>query len=82
MIKVTIRDGRVGRDPATVTPDGHGPILETRDCAQPVDENDRLTLRDGTEVLVIGVDDHIYPGRSGSRPPISATCYSHSPKYG
>jgi len=64
MIKVTIRDGRVGRDPATVTPDGHGPILETRDCAQPVDENDRLTLRDGTEVLVIGVDDHIYPGRS------------------
>jgi len=61
---VTIRDARVGRDPAQVTPKGRGPILETRDCAEPVDINDRLTLSDGTEVVVIGVDDDIRPGDS------------------
>jgi hypothetical protein len=58
-IKVTIRDGRAGRDPAQVTPEGHGPVLETRECAQPVDIGDRLTLSDGTEVVVIGVDERI-----------------------
>jgi hypothetical protein len=60
-IKVTIRDGRVGRDPAQITPGGHGPVLETRECAQPVDVDDRLTLSDGTEAAVIGVDDHLRP---------------------
>ena len=58
---MTIHDGRVGRDPAGVTAEGHGAVLETRDCAVPVEVDDRLTLRDGTEVIVIGVDDHIRP---------------------
>jgi hypothetical protein len=60
-IKVTIRDGRVGRDPAQVTADGHGAILETRDCVQPIEVDDRLTLSDGTEVVVVGVDESLRP---------------------
>ena len=59
--KVTIR---VGRNPAQVAPEGNGPVLEKRECAQPVDVGDRLTLSDGTEVVVIGVVDNIRPGES------------------
>lgn len=61
-IKVTIRDGRVGRDPAQVTPEGHGPVLETRDCARPIEVDDRLMLSDGTEVVAVGVDELLRPG--------------------
>jgi hypothetical protein len=62
-IRVTIRDGRVGREDgaAGVTPEGHGAILETRDCGEPFRLNDRLTLSDGTEVVAIGVDNHLRP---------------------
>jgi hypothetical protein len=56
------RDGRVGRDPAQVTPEGHSPILETRDCAQPIEVDDRLMRSDGTEVVVVGVDELLRPG--------------------
>jgi hypothetical protein len=58
-IRATIRDGRAGRDPAQVTSEGHGPVLETRECARPFDIGDRLTLSDGTEVVVIGADERI-----------------------
>ena len=62
-IKMTIRDGRVGREggPTGVTPEGHGAILETRDWVEPAYVDDRMTLSDGTEVVVIGVDNHIRP---------------------
>jgi len=61
--KVTIRDGRVGRvgGEAGVTPEGHGEVLEVRDNPEPFYVGDRLTLSDGTEVVAIGVDNHIRP---------------------
>lgn len=60
-VRATIRDGRVGREggPAGITPEGHGEILETREWVEPFYLNDRLTLSDGTEVTVIGVDNCI-----------------------
>jgi len=57
-IKVTIRDGRPGR---AGTGDGPGEILEERDSAEPFTVGDKLTLEDGTEVVAIGVDNHIRP---------------------
>jgi hypothetical protein len=59
-VRATIPDGRVGREggPAGVTPKGHG---ETREWVEPFYLKDRLTLSDGTEVEVIGVDNSIRP---------------------
>lgn len=60
-VRAIIRDGRVGREggPAGVTPEGLGAILETREWVEPSYVGDRLTLSDGTEVAVIGVDNRV-----------------------
>jgi hypothetical protein len=62
VIEVTVHDGRVGRDPARVTPEGHGEILQTFQSDHPIDTGDVLTLDDGTQVRVIGVTDSLAPG--------------------
>ena len=48
-----VRDGRIGRDPALVTEDG-GEILMEFDADHRVEVGERLTLPDGTDVVVIG----------------------------
>lgn len=59
-IKVTVRDGRAGRDPAQLTPDGQGAILAEFDKDLPTfDEGDRLILPDGSPVMVIGSTERI-----------------------
>lgn len=60
-VRATIRDGRVGREggSAGVTPEGHGIVLGTREWVEPFYVGDRLMLSDGTEVVAIGVDNHI-----------------------
>jgi hypothetical protein len=62
VIEVTVHDGRVGRDPARVTPEGHGEILQTFQSDHPIDIGDVLTLDDGTQVRVIGVTESLGPG--------------------
>lgn len=59
MIQVTVRDGRMGRDPALVDENGHGQILKTVTMTEPVEEGQILTLSDGTEVKVIGYEEKI-----------------------
>jgi hypothetical protein len=60
-IKVTVRDGRIGRDPNLVT-DGGGEILMQYETDRPVAIGDRLTLPSGSDIAVIGIDDDIVPG--------------------
>jgi len=62
VIEVTVHDGRVGRDPARVTSQGHGEILQTFQSDHPIEVGDILTLDDGTRVQVIGVTDELAPG--------------------
>jgi hypothetical protein len=61
-IKLTVRDGRAGRDPAQVTPDG-GEILAAFEHNSTFDEGDRLILPDGSPVMVIGSTERIYRDR-------------------
>jgi|HubBroStandDraft_6_1064221.scaffolds.fasta_scaffold1085503_2 hypothetical protein len=65
-IQVVIRDGRAGRKGGRsgVTPDGQGEILETRDVAELLrfKVGDRLTLSDGTEVVVMLVRVDLHSG--------------------
>jgi hypothetical protein len=63
-VHVTIRDGRAGREggKAGVNPSGKGAILETQEKEFPrYRVGDRMTLRDGTEVVVIGQEQDIRP---------------------
>jgi hypothetical protein len=62
MIEVTVHDGRVGRDPTRVTPEGHGEVLQTFESDRPIEEGEVLTLDDGTRVKVIGVTETLAPG--------------------
>lgn len=55
-IEVTVRDGRMGRDPAQVTDEG-GEILKVYRTNEFVDVGDRITLDDGTEVEIIGMNE-------------------------
>jgi hypothetical protein len=65
-IKVTIRDGRAGREggPAGVTTEGHGAIVEVIERCTPARMGEVLTSKDGVNVCVIGIDDRIRHGRS------------------
>ena len=65
-IKITIRDGRAGREggEAGVTPDGKGAILEVVERDRPVQVGEIIKLPDGADGEVIGVEDDIVPGRS------------------
>jgi hypothetical protein len=62
-IKITVRDGRAGRvgGPDGVTPERYGEILGVVESTEPVDIGDTITLGDGTEVVVIGVNENIGP---------------------
>jgi hypothetical protein len=62
VIEVTVHDARVGRDPARLTPEGYGEILQTFQSDHPVDVGDLLTLDDGTQVRVIGLTESLAPG--------------------
>jgi hypothetical protein len=55
-IEITVRDGRMGRDPTLVT-DAGGEVLQVfmTNCLYDVD--DRLTLGDGAEVYVASTDE-------------------------
>lgn len=55
-IKITVRDGRFGRDPQLVTDEG-GEVLREFESDRLYTEGDRLTLNDGVEVEVIGVKE-------------------------
>jgi hypothetical protein len=57
-IKVTVRDGRVGRDSLLVDDEG-GDVLMEYATHPPLHRGDRLTLLDGTDVKVIGVTARI-----------------------
>jgi hypothetical protein len=60
MAHVVVRDGRRGRDLSKVTDEG-GEILAEFDArlTKSYAEGDRLTLPDGTEVVVIGFNETI-----------------------
>jgi len=62
-IKVTVRDGRAGRDPAKVTLDGGAVLAEFEKDFPPFDEGDRIDLPDGSPVMVIGSTERIYGDR-------------------
>src|SRR5215203_5847833 len=57
-IKVTICDGRAGRDPDRVTGD-QGEVLAKFVRDAPLSMGDALTLPDGTEVSVVGLSERI-----------------------
>ena len=59
--KITIRDGRVGRDPAQATPGGPGAVLAVIEQGELLEMGDKIRLADGTEVLVIGVNEGTGP---------------------
>ncbi len=63
MVEITIRDGRIGRNPAQDTPEG-GPILATVERAEPLEVGQRVNLPDGAIVKIIGTKDDILPGQS------------------
>ncbi|WP_109507342.1 hypothetical protein [Nocardioides speluncae] len=63
MIHVTVRDGRIGRDPARVTDEG-GEILMEFETSEPLDVGHRLNLPDDTEVVVIGLTERLGAGWS------------------
>ena len=58
-IRITIRDGRAGRDPEQATPGGPGAVLGVVERDVPLDIGDKITLADGTDVVVIGVEEEI-----------------------
>ena len=53
MVRIEVRDGRIGRDPALVTEEG-GELLTSFDSPEPLEEDAQLMLPDGTVVEVIG----------------------------
>lgn len=57
--KVTIRDGRINRDPAQVDDNGNGAVLGTASVDEPPDIGDVIALHDGTKVKVIGTEEHL-----------------------
>ena len=61
MTKITIRDGRIGRDPGQATPGGPGAVLAVVERAELLDMGDKVRLADGTDVLVIGVNEGVGP---------------------
>jgi hypothetical protein len=63
MLRITVRDGRVGRDPELVTEDG-GEVLNEFDSERPIEEGEQLTLPNGETVIVISVTHDIVPGVS------------------
>lgn len=56
-VRVTVRDGRVGRDPRFAAEGGE--ILRVEEADMPYAEGDRLSLTDGEEVVVIGYRERI-----------------------
>jgi hypothetical protein len=58
-VTITIRDGRVGRDQSQATPGGPGAVLGVVERDEPVDIGDKIRLADGTDVLVIGVEEQL-----------------------
>jgi len=60
MVRVIVRDGRASRDPNLVTVDG-GEVLAELDVERRYRAGDRLTLPDGTDVVVIGVRERVVP---------------------
>ena len=61
-IQVTVRDGRAGRDPAKVTPEGGEVLTEFEHGGPPFKAGDRLTLPDGSPAMVIDISQAIGPG--------------------
>ena len=57
--EVTIRDGRIDRDPTQVDENGHGAVLGTVLVDQPPDIGDVIALQDGTRVMVIGAEQQL-----------------------
>lgn len=62
MVKVIVRDGRAGRDPNLVTVDS-GEVLAEIEAERPYRAGERLTLPDGTHVVVIAVRERIVPNQ-------------------
>jgi hypothetical protein len=62
VIEVTVHDGRAGRDPSRLTPEGYGEVLQTFQSDRPIEIGEVLTLDDGTQVRVIGVNESLAPG--------------------
>jgi hypothetical protein len=52
MFTITVRDRRIGRDPALITEEG-GEVLMVLKQIRPLPQGARLTLPDGTEVEVV-----------------------------
>lgn len=61
-MRITIRDGRIGRNPAQATPEGWGPVLGVVERDEPLEMGDKIRLPD-SDGLVIGVSEG--PGPSG-----------------
>lgn len=57
--EVTIRDGRINRDPARIDDNGHGAVLGTASVDEPPNVGDVIALHDGTRVKVIGTEEHL-----------------------
>lgn len=51
MVKITIRDGRVGRE---LAPDGKGAVLGTVERSNFLEIGDKIALPDGTPAIIIG----------------------------
>jgi hypothetical protein len=62
VIEVTVHDGRVGRDPTRVTPEGHGEVLQTFQSDHPIEVGGEVLTLDGTRVEVIGVTESLALG--------------------
>lgn len=60
--KVTIRDGRINRNPAQVGAEGWGPVLAVVERDEMFELGDKIRFPDG-DFLVIGVNEG--PGASG-----------------
>ena len=58
-VKVTVRDGRAGRESDPDAPEGWGQILAEFEQPAPLDEGDTLILSDGDKVMVIGTTERI-----------------------
>ena len=61
-IAVTIRDGRAG---AAKAPDGKGRVLAVISYPGFLDEGDKIRLADGTDVIVIGLEETLHEAGSG-----------------
>jgi hypothetical protein len=62
-MKLTIRDGRKDRQIAT---DGQGGVLAEVEHQGPMDIGDKIRLPDGTDVLVIEVEETFGPKPAGA----------------